>query len=53
MVRCLANLQLGDPNGARSDYRAVVERTANRDTAKLIEGWFEAFGQKTTLPSTP
>jgi Flp pilus assembly protein TadD len=53
MVRCLANLQLGDPNGARSDYRAVVERSGNRDTAKLLEGWFEAFGQKTTLPPTP
>ena len=53
VVRCLANLQLGDPHAARADYKAAVDRGLQQDSVKMMRGWFEAFGQSPTTAAAP
>jgi Tfp pilus assembly protein PilF len=51
VVRCLANLQLGDPNGARTDYQSALEHGLNAASLKMMQGWFELFGQSVNAPA--
>ncbi|HEY5315468.1 MAG TPA: tetratricopeptide repeat protein [Pirellulales bacterium] len=53
VVRCLANLQLRDPNAARVDYRAAVSRGLHPESVKMLKGWFAAFGQAPPAPAGP